>query len=53
MAEAELGRLLGVPADLAINRLVAFGYIDPARLAPPTRVARRLPLSELVHDERW
>ena len=28
--------------------------IDPARSAPPAGVARhRLPLSELVHDERW
>jgi nitroreductase len=54
VAEAELGRLLGMPPDLAINRLIAFGYIDPARSAPPAGVARRrLPLSELVHDERW
>ena len=54
VAEAELGRLLGVPPDRAINRMIGFGYIDPARSAPPAGVARRrLPLSELVHDERW
>jgi nitroreductase len=52
--EAALGALLGVPADLHVNRLVAFGYIDPARVAPPKSVARRRhPLDELVHDEKW
>jgi hypothetical protein len=54
VAEAELGRLVGIPPDLALNRLIASGYLDPARSAPPAGVARRrLPLSELVHDERW
>lgn len=52
--EAQLGALLGVPADLHVNRLVAFGYIDPARVAPPKSVARRRrPLDELVHLEKW
>jgi nitroreductase len=54
VAEAELGRLLGIPPDLSINRMIGFGYIDPARSAPPAVVARRRrPLTELVHDERW
>jgi nitroreductase len=54
VAEAELGALLGVPADLHVNRLVAFGYIDPARTAPPRSVARRRrPLEELTHQEGW
>jgi nitroreductase len=52
--EAELGRLLGVPAALHVNRVIGFGYIDPARTSAPRSVARaRLPLSELVHYERW
>jgi nitroreductase len=52
--EAELGALLGVPADLHVNRLVAFGYVDPARVAPPKSVARRRrPLDEIVHHEKW
>jgi len=52
--EAGLGALLGVPADLHVNRLVAFGYIDPARVAPPRGVARRRrPLDELAHVEKW
>jgi len=54
VAEAELGALLGVPADLHVNRLIAFGYIDPARTAPPRSVARRRrPLDELTHHEGW
>lgn len=54
LPEAELGRLLGVPADLHVNRVIGFGYIDPARAAAPKSVARaRTPLGALVHDERW
>ena len=52
--EAALGALLGVPAGLHVNRLVALGYIDPARSGPPRAVARRrLALDELTHHERW
>jgi hypothetical protein len=52
--EAKLGALLGVPGGLHVNRLVAFGYIDPERAAPPRSVRRRrLPLDELTHEERW
>ena len=54
VAEAELGALLGVPADLHVNRLIAFGYIDPGRTAAPRSVARpRRPLDELTHHEGW
>ena len=54
VAEAELGALLGVPADLHVNRLIAFGYIDPARTVAPRSVARpRRPLDELTHHEGW
>ena len=52
--EAQLGALLRVPAGLHVNRLIAFGYIDPARAMPPRGVARRrLPLDELAHYEQW
>ena len=52
--EAEVARLLGIPADLEINRVIGFGYIDPARAAPPASVARpRRPLDELVHWDVW
>ena len=54
LPEAELGRLLGVPADCHVNRVIGFGYIDPARAAAPRSVARRRkPLTELVHHDRW
>ena len=33
--EAEVARLLGIPGDLAVNRVIGFGYVDPARSAPP------------------
>jgi nitroreductase len=52
--ESELGALLGVPTTMHLNRLVAFGYVDPERAAPPRRVARRrLALAELTHHESW
>jgi len=52
--ETELGALLGVPSAMHLNRLIAFGYIDPARTAPPRSVARqRRPLEELTHHESW
>ena len=54
LPEAELGRLLGVPGDHHVNRVIGFGYIDPARAAAPRSVARRrTPLTELVHYDRW
>ena len=52
--EAELGRLLGIPAGVHINRVMGFGYVDPARAAAPASVARRrLPIEELTHWEGW
>lgn len=52
--EAELAKLLDIPPTIAVNRVIGFGYVDPARSAPPASVARRrLPPSELVHWERW
>jgi nitroreductase len=54
LPEAEVSRLLGIPAEMAVNRVIGFGYVDPARAAPPASVARRrLPLSELVRWEAW
>lgn len=54
LPEAEVARLLGIPAELSVNRVIGFGRVDPARAAPPASVARpRRPLSELVHWERW
>jgi nitroreductase len=52
--EAELGRLLGVPDGLHVNRVIGFGYVDPEWAAPPPSVARRRrPLEELTHWEGW
>jgi nitroreductase len=54
LPEDELRRLLGIPAGLHVDRVIGFGYIDPARAAAPKGVARpRRPLTELVHHERW
>ncbi|MEO6397106.1 MAG: nitroreductase family protein [Tepidiformaceae bacterium] len=54
LPEAALAALLGIPADLSINRVVGFGYINPERASAPPAVARkRLPLEELVHYETW
>lgn len=52
--ETKLGEILGIPEGLFINRVIGFGYIDPERSGPPPMVKRtRLPLEELVHEERW
>jgi nitroreductase len=54
LPEADLARLLDIPKDMVINRVIGFGYVDPARAAPPKSVARpRKPLDELVRWERW
>ncbi len=54
LPEREVARLLRIPPEMVINRVVAFGYVDPARTAPPSSVARRRkPLDELVHWESW
>jgi nitroreductase len=54
LPEAELGKLLGIPDALFINRVIGFGYVDPARSAPPASVARpRRPLAELTHWDAW
>jgi nitroreductase len=54
LPEADVARLLGIPAGVHVNRVIGFGYVDPARAAAPPAVARRrLPLTELVHRERW
>jgi len=54
LPESALAQLLAIPESLHINRVIAFGYIDPQRTAPPKSVARsRLPLEELVHWESW
>ena len=52
--EAALTEVLGVPSGMYINRVIGFGYINPARPGAPPAVARkRLPLEELVHQESW
>jgi len=54
LPEAELGKLLGIPEALFINRVIGLGYVDAARAAAPPSVARRrLPIAELVHWEAW
>lgn len=52
--EGKLGAMLGVPPALHVNRIIAFGYVDPARPGVPKTVARRRrPVDELTHYERW
>jgi nitroreductase len=54
LPEAAVGAILGIPAEMSINRVIAFGYPDPERPGRHLSVVRkRLPLEELVHEERW
>ena len=54
LPESALAKLLGIPSEIVVNRVIGFGYVDPARAAAPASVARpRRPLTELVHWETW
>ena len=54
LPEAEVAKLLRIPRDAHVNRVIGFGYVDPARANAPKSVARRRkPLDELVHWETW
>jgi nitroreductase len=54
LPESEVSRLLDIPQGIVVNRVIAFGYVDPAHAGPPASVGRRrLPLAELIHWERW
>jgi nitroreductase len=54
LPEAEVAKLLKIPAEMQVNRVIAFGYVDPERANAPKSVARkRKPLDELVHWETW
>jgi nitroreductase len=46
--------ILGLPDDRHCEFLVSFGYpADPSDLTRPPKPGGRLPLDELVHEERW
>ena len=46
--------LLGYPADWHCEYVLSLGYpADPEVLAAPKRPGGRLPLADLVHEERW
>ena len=54
LPESALAKLRGLPSEIVVNRVIGFGYVDPARAAAPASVARpRRPLTELVHWETW
>jgi nitroreductase len=47
-------RLLGLPPARRCDYLLSFGYpADPSVLTAPNRSGGRLPLADLVHEERW
>lgn len=47
-------RLLGLPEDRRCDFLLSFGNpADPEKLTAPNRAGGRLPLSDVVHEERW
>lgn len=47
-------KLLGLPEDRRCDFLLSFGHpADPSKLTAPNRAGGRLPLSEVVREERW
>jgi len=47
-------RLLGLPDDRRCDFLLSFGHpADASKLTAPNKAGGRLPLAELVHEERW
>jgi len=52
--QAKVRALLGLPADRHCEYLLSFGYpADPSSLDAPNRAGGRLPLGEIVREERW
>lgn len=48
------GWLLGLPDDRRCDFLLSFGYpADPSVLTAPNRAGGRLPLDDVVREERW
>ena len=47
-------RLLGLPPDRRCDFLLSFGHpADASVLTAPNRAGGRVPLSDVVHEERW
>lgn len=47
-------RLLGLPEDRRCDFLLSFGHpADPAKLTAPNHAGGRVPLADLIHEERW
>ena len=47
-------RMLGLPEDRRCDFLLSFGHpADPTKLTAPNRAGGRVPLADLVHEERW
>jgi nitroreductase len=47
-------RLLGLPNNRRCDFLLSFGHpADAAKLTAPNRADGRVPLSDVVHEERW
>jgi len=56
MQEEELRGILNIPGDIAVIAYLCVGYVDRAYLRPELEVkrwAQRLPLDDLVFDDRW
>lgn len=56
MRDAELREILGIPGDIAVVAYLCVGYVERAYVRPELEVKRwasRLPLAELVFEERW
>jgi 5,6-dimethylbenzimidazole synthase len=56
MRESELRAILGIPEEIAVVAYLCVGYIDRAYTRPELEIkrwARRLPLEELVFEEKW
>jgi len=52
--QALASRLLGLPEDRRCDFLLSFGHpADPSKLTAPNRAGGRVPLPDLVHEERW
>ena len=56
LRERDLRDILGVPEDVAIVAYLCVGFVDRAYARPELEVkgwAKRLPLEELIFDDRW
>ncbi len=46
-------QILGIPDEMELQPVIAFGYPAPGAINPVPRKGARKPLDEILHNEKW